>query len=419
MYWKVDTSQPTAKLCKGGTLPDQSFLPPIFTPKQRDDARRGSSLPSSREKLMVSLRPSRLELFPGGSADMVLTVSADSPKVVRERLVCYAIVGQQGYQEKIMSVDITCRFVAPLLSISSKQLNFYIKKVSLDVRPLYEKLILKNVSSLPVSMKLSLIEPFSLCEAPGEHSTATTKSVVLGDKCEAELWVCFNPAFYKDRVSHNVDEYLEVHYLGHPQQDVVDLHAEVHYPNLDFPSTTVDFDCVLNCTETHKVMTITNCSLLPVSYYWTFLDDHINSRYSHTESGQTALEHGGDVTTLRSLLPEHLLVDILAERFQLSDCYHGIVIDGLDSAYTRVPVSTLQVVLKALSSRKHIYLVNLSDSYTALKARERAQSEAEGKIFTDRNSYTSSFHRSFIFIKLLIMFLLKMELFFHKFKMNS
>uniref|UniRef100_A0AAX7UEV6 Hydin adenylate kinase-like domain-containing protein n=1 Tax=Astatotilapia calliptera TaxID=8154 RepID=A0AAX7UEV6_ASTCA len=338
-----------------------------------DDARRGSSLPSSREKSMVSLRPSRLELFPGGSADMVLTVSADSPKVVRERLVCYAIVGQQGYQEKIMSVDIACRFVAPLLSISSKQLNFYIKKVSLDVRPLYEKLILKNVSSLPVSMKLSLIEPFSLCEAPGEHSTATTKSVVLGDKCEAELWVCFNPAFYKDRVSHNVDEYLEVNYLGHPQQDVVDLHAEVHYPNLDFPSTTVDFDCVLNCTETHKVMTITNCSLLPVSYYWTFLDDHINR----------------DVTTLRSLLPEHLLVDILAERFQLSDCYRGIVIDGLDSAYTRVPASTLQVVLKALSNRKHIYLVNLSDSYTALKAREKAQSEAEGKTFTDRNSYTS------------------------------
>lgn len=287
MYWKVDTSQPTAKLCKGGTLPDQSFLPPIFTPKQRDDARRGSSLPSSREKSMVSLRPSRLELFPGGSADMVLTVSADSPKVVRERLVCYAIVGQQGYQEKIMSVDITCRFVAPLLSISPKQLNFYIKKVKGDcVRPLYEKLILKNVSSLPVSMKLSLIEPFSLCEAPGEHSTATTKSVVLGDKCEAELWVCFNPAFYKDRVSHNVDEYLEVNYLGHPQQDVVDLHAEVHYPNLDFPSTTVDFDCVLNCTETHKVMTITNCSLLPVSYYWTFLDDHINSRKTEMLKGK-------------------------------------------------------------------------------------------------------------------------------------
>lgn len=44
-----------------------------------------------------------------------------------------------------------------------------------SVRPLYEKLILKNVSSLPVSMKLSLIEPFSLCEAPGEHSSATTK----------------------------------------------------------------------------------------------------------------------------------------------------------------------------------------------------------------------------------------------------
>lgn len=35
---------------------------------------------------------------------------------------------------------------------------------------LYEKLILKNTSSLPVSIKLSLIEPFSLCETPGDRS---------------------------------------------------------------------------------------------------------------------------------------------------------------------------------------------------------------------------------------------------------
>lgn len=85
MYWKIDTSQPTAKTQKGGSLPNQSFLPPIsrgiISPKQRDEPRRGSLLPSSREKSTVSLSPSRLELFPGCSADMVLTVSSDSPKV--------------------------------------------------------------------------------------------------------------------------------------------------------------------------------------------------------------------------------------------------------------------------------------------------------------------------------------------------
>ena len=55
------------------------------------------------------------------------------------------------------------------------------------------------------------------------------------------------------------------------------------------------------------------------------------------------------------------------------------MIYGLESLYTQSPAGTLQAVLKALNNRKHIYVVNLSDSYTALKARERAQRETEGK----------------------------------------
>lgn len=52
---------------------------------------------------------------------------------VKERLVCRGIVGQQGCNEHIMSVDVTCRFVAPVLSFSSKQLNFYIQKVGSEI----------------------------------------------------------------------------------------------------------------------------------------------------------------------------------------------------------------------------------------------------------------------------------------------
>lgn len=41
--------------------------------------------------------------------------------------------------------------------------------------PLYEKFILTNVSPLSLSMELRLVEPFSLSEAPGANSSATTK----------------------------------------------------------------------------------------------------------------------------------------------------------------------------------------------------------------------------------------------------
>lgn len=130
-----------------------------------------------------------------------------SPQVVQERLLCRGIVGDQGCYEHIMSIDVSCRFVAPVLSISSKRLNFYMEKVGKrminctlstlmhskygavifllpayvlkvpgnSLMPLYEKLNLKNVSALSLSMELSLVEPFSLCEEPRAHSSATTK----------------------------------------------------------------------------------------------------------------------------------------------------------------------------------------------------------------------------------------------------
>ncbi|XP_008288806.1 hydrocephalus-inducing protein homolog [Stegastes partitus] len=280
MYWRNAGFPSSTKTRKGDSSPSRTFLPPIPTARQG-----GSSLiSSSREKPLFSLSPSRVELFPGGSVDMVLTGSSDSPVVVRERLVCQGIIGAQGSNEHIMSVDIICRFVAPVLSISSKELNFYIKKdKGKRLLPVYEKLVLKNVSSLSRSVELSLVEPFSLCEDPGDHISATTKSMVVGARSQAELWICFNPAFYPDRVSRTVDEFLEVHYPGHQQEDMVSLHAEVHHPNLSFSSTTVDFGCVFNCTGTRKVITITNCSPLPVSYHWGFLDDQKHSNIRETE----------------------------------------------------------------------------------------------------------------------------------------
>ncbi|XP_023811732.1 hydrocephalus-inducing protein homolog isoform X1 [Oryzias latipes] len=283
MYWKIDSSPPS-KRHKEKSLPEKSFLPPISTTRQRDTLSYGSSLPSSREKPMFSLSPSRVELFPGCSADMVLTATSDSPQVVRERLVCHGIIGRQGSQEIIMTVDLTCRFVAPVLSIPTKKLNFFMKKVKGEKLPLlFEKLLLKNVSSLSLSIELKLGEPFFLCDASGEQSSATKKSLVLGDGKQAELWVCFNPSFCQDRQSRVVDEYLDIIYLGHPQQDVVELHAEVHFPNLHFSSTMVDFGCVFNGTETHKVLTVTNCSLLPVSYHWAFLDNHEQPKIRKSE----------------------------------------------------------------------------------------------------------------------------------------
>ncbi|MEQ2182367.1 hypothetical protein GOODEAATRI_021648, partial [Goodea atripinnis] len=104
-----------------------------------------------------------------------------------------------------------------------------------------------------------------------------------------------------------------------------------------------------------------------------------NLSTAHQMSENTAKDFcvGGNATTISFFPPERLLVEILIERFQLSDCHSGIVINGLETVYSQSQPSTLQVVLKAFSNRKHIYVLNLSDTYDALKERDRLQREAE------------------------------------------
>ncbi|XP_075998116.1 hydrocephalus-inducing protein homolog [Genypterus blacodes] len=287
MYWRTEGSsrlpQSSIKTNKDKNMSGRS---PVSAPRHKDVLDCGSLVSPPQDSPVFSLCPSRVELFPGCSIDMLLTGSSDCPKIVHERLECYGIVGLQGFNERIMTMDVTCRFVAPLLGISAKQLDFYIENApGKSLVPLYEMLVFKNVSSISLHIELSVVEPFSLCEAEGNFSSATSKSIFLGDGKQVELWVCFNPSYYQDKLSHVAHESLQICYQGHPQQDVVELHGEVHFPNLHFSSTSVDFGCVLNRTENQRQLTMTNCSPLPVSYHWTFLVDQSQCaiRYIYTD----------------------------------------------------------------------------------------------------------------------------------------
>ncbi|XP_053479109.1 hydrocephalus-inducing protein homolog [Ictalurus furcatus] len=83
----------------------------------------------------------------------------------------------------------------------------------------------------------------------------------------------------------------------------------------------------------------------------------------------------GELGGMNSLLPDDLLVEILSERLQLSDCDRGVVIDGLETMYCSFPSTMLHVIFKAFNNRQHIYVINLTDSYFEFRSRERAQLE--------------------------------------------
>ena len=51
------------------------------------------------------------------------------PKIVNERMICHAIIGKNPLKERIMTVDVMAKFIAPLLEFSSKKLHFSLFQV--------------------------------------------------------------------------------------------------------------------------------------------------------------------------------------------------------------------------------------------------------------------------------------------------
>ncbi|KAI5620965.1 hydrocephalus-inducing protein-like, partial [Silurus asotus] len=235
----------------------------------REDKFKSPVAPATLAEPVFSLTPVWLELGPGQSADMLLEASSDTPKVARERLVCHAFLENQNLKEHIMTADITCQFIAPVLNISPQQINFYVEKVPcMSLVPLYERLYLKNVSKLPLSLELTVPEPFGLSDCTSDDSFTSSKSLVMGNDAKADLWVRFDPSYNLDFVSYVAEEVLEVSYSEHPQRDTVALRGEVHFPNLHLSRQELDFGCVPNGREVQERFIMTNPSPFPVYYKW-------------------------------------------------------------------------------------------------------------------------------------------------------
>ncbi|XP_060537492.1 hydrocephalus-inducing protein homolog isoform X5 [Pantherophis guttatus] len=237
---------------------------------------KSQAIPSKTESQgpVFKLQPLRMELTPGKSMDMVLEGSSEVPKLVKERLLCHAIIGKQSGKECIMKIDVTCEFIAPVLQISSKAVTFRVEKNPSDILTAqYKPLSLKNVSSLPLRVVLSLQEPFALCDANHKMIPAPEQPLKMDIGGIHHLSVRFNPFYRDDLCSRVSEEVLVLRYLEHPHVDYVDLRGEVHFPNLHFQTMDLNFGCILNDTEVIRDISMSNCSPLLIKYRWSFLTD--------------------------------------------------------------------------------------------------------------------------------------------------
>ncbi|KAM6325117.1 LOW QUALITY PROTEIN: hydrocephalus-inducing protein homolog [Podargus strigoides] len=223
---------------------------------------------------VFNLQPSRMELMPGKTMEVMLEGFSSTPQVVKERLLCHAFVGRRTEKVQVMQVDVTCEFVVPILHVSPREIIFRVEKQLIDVLTLqYKPLSLKNVCCLPVSVVLALEEPFFICSMDQQPFPADFQPVKLETGEEFNLSIGFNPAYKEDLNFRVAEKALKIQFLEHPHEEHITVRVEVQVPNLHFPTTVLDFGCILNDTEAKRSIEMTNCSELPVRYHWSFLAD--------------------------------------------------------------------------------------------------------------------------------------------------
>ncbi|KAF4805237.1 hydrocephalus-inducing protein-like protein [Turdus rufiventris] len=100
---------------------------------------------------------------------------------VKERLLCYAIVGKETVKKLIMQVDVTCNFILPVVQMSTRTITFHVEKKPTDVLMLqYQPLSLKNTCTLPFSIVLDLEQPFRICNVDQQPLPADSKVSICG-----------------------------------------------------------------------------------------------------------------------------------------------------------------------------------------------------------------------------------------------
>ncbi|KAM5296381.1 hydrocephalus-inducing protein homolog isoform 1-T2 [Glossophaga mutica] len=258
LYWMNENLCPQNKLSKKGLA---NSHPPC----------ESSQAPRDPQSPVFQLHPVRMELYPEQTIDVILEGYSATPRVVKEKLVCHAVIGRQKRKSMVITVNIICEFVEPLIQLSTKQLLYRLeKKPNTILKPEYQPLVMKNISTLPVNVLLSTSRPFFICETDKSLLPLTPEPVKLEIGEEKNLLIKFDPSYRHDLNNWVAEETLAVKYLEHPQVDSLKLRGEVHFPNLRFETMELDFGCILNDTEVIHHMTVSNCSPLVVKFRWFF-----------------------------------------------------------------------------------------------------------------------------------------------------
>ncbi|KAL0273824.1 UNVERIFIED_CONTAM: hypothetical protein PYX00_006405 [Menopon gallinae] len=217
--------------------------------------------------LKFVMQPKKIDLHGGASKVLYLEVFSHQTGYFTQHFYCHANVDMPS-KELYMVSEISAEFVEPLISFDKEEVTFcYNVSPSGVYEKLTDKINIVNTSDLPVSISLTLNDPFYIntssgmvCKIDLDLGGSETEVVEIGFKAmENPQKRCL---LYTDK--------LNVTFKEHSKKVSCLLQGEINYPNLLLIPRKVDFGCIPVANSAYREFIMVNISPVEVKYQITW-----------------------------------------------------------------------------------------------------------------------------------------------------
>ena len=220
-----------------------------------------SGLDATDEKQPIfTVTPDRIKIPPKTACTFTVSGISPEPGLVEEYLTCEILAGKSV--KPLYDVLVSADVAHPLLEFSSDNFYFCYSFSENEVEPpnkLVETLRVKNISKLAVTFNMRTQLPFLVTQPDCTLEPNEEMSVdIVFDMVKAA----------SGQTSQEFSSQIVVSYPDNPHKDMIQLKAEVNYPNLGFNMGRVDFGCILNDTLAREHVVVTNHSKVDATFNW-------------------------------------------------------------------------------------------------------------------------------------------------------
>ncbi|CCI45136.1 unnamed protein product [Albugo candida] len=217
--------------------------------------------------------PSTVELLPRTACVFAIKGLSTKTGLMTEQHICEARTGKEKINKIAFTSEVRANFLDPYLEPSLSKILFkymHTSQSTLEIIPPKEEILrLTNVCKLPLTFSVRTQMPFSV----------DISETVLQPAASLDCNVLCFPGFKDDFISRNVAGKISISYWGHPKRDIIDLEAEINFPNLSFETELIDFGCIINETQKTQTLRVTNGSQVTARYDWVYIEDESHDTF--------------------------------------------------------------------------------------------------------------------------------------------